>query len=292
MSRYKLGIIGGSGLYNLEKYTNAKSIDISTSWGKPSGQVIHIEHDGKEIFFLPRHGKNHNIQPSSINYRANIDALKQLGVTDIISFSAVGSLNDDIKPGMFIVPDQFIDRTYKRENTFFDDDIVCHVSMSKPTSHSLMETCVKALKILSVKYQFKGTYVAIEGPHFSTHAESKIYKSGGADVIGMTNMPEAKLAREAEIRYATIGMVTDFDCYKIKHLDVNINNIILTLKKNTEVAKKVIDVIIKTFNQNIDSSDPIQTCLDSAIVSNITTANIETMNKLSHILRRYKNDKK
>ena len=292
MSRYKLGIIGGSGLYNLEKYTNAKSIDISTSWGKPSGQVIQIEHDGKEIFFLPRHGKNHNIQPSSINYRANIDALKQLGVTDIISFSAVGSLNDDIKPGMFIVPDQFIDRTFKRENTFFDDDIVCHVSMSKPTSHSLMETCVKALKILSVKYQFKGTYVAIEGPHFSTHAESKIYKSGGADVIGMTNMPEAKLAREAEIRYATIGMVTDFDCYKIKHLDVNINNIILTLKKNTEVAKKVIDVIIKIFNLNIDSSDPIQTCLDSAIVSNITTANIETMNKLSHILRRYKNDKK
>jgi len=292
MSRYKLGIIGGSGLYNLEKYTNAKSIDISTSWGKPSGQVIQIEHDGKEIFFLPRHGKNHNIQPSSINYRANIDALKQLGVTDIISFSAVGSLNDDIKPGMFIVPDQFIDRTYKRENTFFDDDIVCHVSMSKPTSHSLMETCVKALKILSVKYQFKGTYVAIEGPHFSTHAESKIYKSGGADVIGMTNMPEAKLAREAEIRYATIGMVTDFDCYKIKHLDVNINNIILTLKKNTEIAKKVIDVIIMTFNLNIDSSDPIQTCLDSAIVSNITTANIETMNKLSHIMRRYKNDKK
>jgi len=254
--------------------------------------VGNLLENNKEIFFLPRHGKNHNIQPSSINYRANIDALKQLGVTDIISFSAVGSLNDDIKPGMFIVPDQFIDRTYKRENTFFDDDIVCHVSMSKPTSHSLMETCVKALKILSVKYQFKGTYVAIEGPHFSTHAESKIYKSGGADVIGMTNMPEAKLAREAEIRYATIGMVTDFDCYKIKHLDVNINNIILTLKKNTEVAKKVIDVIIKIFNLNIDSSDPIQTCLDSAIVSNITTANIETMNKLSHILRRYKNDKK
>jgi len=146
MSKYKLGIIGGSGLYNLKKFTNAKYIDMTTAWGKPSDQIISFKHEGKKIFFLPRHGKKHNIQPSFINYRANIDALKQLGVTDIISFSAVGSLNDAIKPGMFVLPDQFIDRTYKRANTFFDSDIVCHVSMSKPISESLMETCINALK--------------------------------------------------------------------------------------------------------------------------------------------------
>ena len=292
MSKYKLGIIGGSGLYNLEKYTNAKYIDVTTAWGKPSDQIISFKHEGKEIFFLPRHGQKHNIQPSFINYRANIDALKQLGVTDIISFSAVGSLNDAIKPGMFVVPDQFIDRTYKRINTFFDSDIVCHVSMSKPTSESLMETCVNALKEIGLNFIHKGTYVAIEGPQFSTHAESKGYKLYGADIIGMTNMPEAKLAREAEIRYATIGMVTDYDCYKTEYLDVDINKIISTLKSNIELAKKIIDILITTFDKNIDKNDPIETCLNSAIVTDILTAKKATIDNLDTILRRYKNDNK
>jgi len=292
MSKYKLGIIGGSGLYDLKKFTNAKYIDVTTAWGKPSDQIISFKHKGKEIFFLPRHGKKHNIQPSFINYRANIDALKQLGVTDIISFSAVGSLNDAIKPGMFVVPDQFIDRTYKRANTFFDSDIVCHVSMSKPISESLMETCINALKEIGLDFIDKGTYIAIEGPQFSTHSESKGYKLCGADIIGMTNMPEAKLAREAEIRYATIGMVTDYDCYKAEYLDVDINQIISTLKTNIELAKKVINILITTFDKNIDKNDPIQNCLNSAIITDISTARKETISNLNTVMRRYKHENK
>ena len=292
MSKYKLGIIGGSGLYDLKKFTNAKYIDVTTAWGKPSDQIISFKHKGKEIFFLPRHGKKHNIQPSFINYRANIDALKQLGVTDIISFSAVGSLNDAIKPGMFVVPDQFIDRTYKRANTFFDSDIVCHVSMSKPISESLMETCINALKEIGLDFIDKGTYIAIEGPQFSTHSESKGYKLCGADIIGMTNMPEAKLAREAEIRYATIGMVTDHDCYKAEYLDVDINQIISTLKTNIELAKKVINILITTFDKNIKKNDPIQNCLNSAIITDISTARKETLSNLNIVMRRYKHENK
>ena len=292
MSKYKLGIIGGSGLYDLKKFTNAKYIDVTTAWGKPSDQIISFKHEGKEIFFLPRHGKKHNIQPSFINYRANIDALKQLGVTDIISFSAVGSLSDAIKPGMFVVPDQFIDRTYKRANTFFDSDIVCHVSMSKPVSESLIETCINALKEIDLDFIDKGTYVAIEGPQFSTHSESKGYRLCGADIIGMTNMPEAKLAREAEIRYATIGMVTDYDCYKAEYLDVDINQIISTLKTNIELAKKVINILITTFDKNIDKNDPIQNCLNSAIITDISTARKETISNLNTVMRRYKHENK
>ena len=292
MSKYKLGIIGGSGLYDLKKFTNAKYIDVTTAWGKPSDQIISFKHKGKEIFFLPRHGKKHNIQPSFINYRANIDALKQLGITDIISFSAVGSLNDAIKPGMFVVPDQFIDRTYKRANTFFDSDIVCHVSMSKPISESLMETCINALKEIGLDFIDKGTYIAIEGPQFSTHSESKGYKLCGADIIGMTNMPEAKLAREAEIRYATIGMVTDHDCYKAEYLDVDINQIISTLKTNIELAKKVINILITTFDKNIKKNDPIQNCLNSAIITDISTARKETLSNLNIVMRRYKHENK
>ncbi len=292
MSKFKLGIIGGSGLYDLEKYKKVKYLDITTPWGKPSDKIIKFEHDGKEIFFLPRHGKKHNIQPSFINYRANIDALKQLDVTDIISFSAVGSLNDKIKPGMFIVPDQFIDKTYNRINTFFDSDLVCHVSMSKPTSDSLSQTCINALKEIGLEHHMGGTYIAIEGPQFSTHAESKFYKAFGADVIGMTNMPEAKLAREAEIRYATIGMVTDYDCYRLEYLDVDISQIILTLKNNIKVAKNIIDILITTFDKNISGADPIATCLNSAIITDMSVSSKETLDMLSNIMRRYKHENK
>ena len=288
----KLAIKGGSGLYNLSNHIKAKSIEINTPWGSPSDKIMKIEQEGKEVFFLARHGMNHTLQPSVINYRANIDALKQLDVTDIVSFSAVGSLRDDIKPGMFVIPDQFIDKTYKRNNTFFDDDIVCHDSMARPTSSSLMETCINALDKLNVKHQSEITYIAIEGPQFSSHAESKHYKSSGADVIGMTNMPEAKLAREAEMRYATIGMVTDYDCFKHEYLNVDVNKIVLTLKKNIEVAKNIIDLLIKTYETNICKNDPIQKCLDSAIITNISSARIETIKKLDNIMRRYKNDNK
>ena len=291
-SKSVLGVIGGSGVYEIDGLQHQRWEKVYSSFGEPSDELLFGELNDQKMVFLPRHGRGHRIPPSEVNYRANIDALKQLGVTDIISFSAVGSLNDTIKPGMFVVPDQFIDRTYKRINTFFDSDIVCHVSMSEPTSESLMETCVNALKEIGLNFIHKGTYVAIEGPQFSTHAESKGYKLYGADIIGMTNMPEAKLAREAEIRYATIGMVTDYDCYKTEYLDVDINKIISTLKSNIELAKKIIDILITTFDKNINKNDPIETCLNSAIVTDILTAKKATIDNLDTILRRYKNDNK
>ena len=245
-----------------------------------------IEQEGKEVFFLARHGMNHTLQPSVINYRANIDALKQLDVTDIISFSAVGSLRDDIKPGMFVIPDQFIDKTYKRNNTFFDDDIVCHVSMARPTSSSLMETCINALNKLNVKHQSEITYIAIEGPQFSSHAESKHYKSSGADVIGMTNMPEAKLAREAEIRYCTVAMVTDYDCWHPDHDEVDVNMVIQTLTKNAANAQNMIKEIIKTFKDFSVEKDPANNCLDVAIITDQKVRTKKTIKKLKNIAGR------
>ena len=196
----KLGIIGGSGLYSMEGLEDSKWIKVDTPWGSPSDEILQAKLNGKEICFLPRHARGHKINPSNINFRANIDALKQLGVTDIISMSAVGSLKENLEPGKFVIVDQFIDRTFARVKTFFDKEIVAHVSMAKPTSPGLMKTCEKVLKKLSIPFQKGGTYLVMEGPQFSSLAESNLYRSWGADVIGMTNMPEAKLAREAEIR--------------------------------------------------------------------------------------------
>ena len=204
MAINKLAIIGGSGLYDVEEFTDRELINLSTPWGKPSDQILKTNYNDKEIYFLPRHGRGHFISPSNINFRANIDALKQLGVTDIVSVSAVGSLKEDLPPGKFVIVDQFIDRTFARTKTFFDDEIVAHVSMAHPTSNGLMNACEHAIKKSNIDYQKNGTYVVMEGPQFSTLAESNLYRSWKADVIGMTNMPEAKLAREAEIRYASV----------------------------------------------------------------------------------------
>ena len=206
----KLGIIGGSGLYDIEDFKEREFIDCNTPWGKPSDKILKTNFKNKEVFFLPRHGKGHYISPSKINFRANIDSLKQLGVTDIVSISAVGSLKENLQPGKFVIIDQFIDRTFAREKTFFDDEIVAHVSMAHPTSNALMDACEVAIQKAKIDYQKGGTYVVMEGPQFSTLAESKLYRSWNADVIGMTNMPEAKLAREAEIRYASISMAVSY----------------------------------------------------------------------------------
>ena len=204
MTTNKLAIIGGSGLYDVEEFKDRELLDINTSWGKPSDQILKTNYNNKEVYFLPRHGRGHFISPSNINFRANIDALKQLGVTDIVSVSAVGSLKEDLPPGKFVIVDQFIDRTFARTKTFFDDEIVAHVSMAHPTSNGLMNACEDAIKKSNIDYQRNGTYVVMEGPQFSTLAESNLYRSWKADVIGMTNMPEAKLAREAEIKYASV----------------------------------------------------------------------------------------
>ena len=285
----KLGIIGGSGLYNMEGLENSKWIKVNTPWGSPSDDILQAEFKGKEIFFLPRHGRGHTINPSNINFRANIDALKQLGVTDIISMSAVGSLKENLEPGTFVIVDQFIDRTFARVKTFFDKEIVAHVSMAKPTSPGLMNTCEKVLKKLKIPFQKGGTYLVMEGPQFSTFAESNLYRSWGLDVIGMTNMPEAKLAREAEIRYATVAMVTDFDCWHKEHEDVSVEQVITTLLSNAEQAKKVVAEVVMSFEEDIDAKDPANHCLDVAIITDKKLWTKETIQHLSTIAGRVLN---
>ena len=233
----KLGIIGGSGLYDIEEFKHREFIDCNTPWGKPSDKILKTYYNDREVYFLPRHGKGHFISPSKINFRANIDALKKQGITDLVSISAVGSLKEDLTPGKFVIIDQFIDRTFARNKTFFDDEIVAHVSMAHPTSNGLMNACEEAVKKAKIDYQRGGTYLVMEGPQFSSLAESNLYRSWQADVIGMTNMPEAKLAREAEIRYASISMVTDFDCWHPNHENVDVKKVIEVLKNNASKAK-------------------------------------------------------
>ena len=285
----KLGIIGGSGLYSMEGLEDSKWIKINTPWGNPSDEILQAKLNGKEICFLPRHARGHKINPSNINFRANIDALKQLGVTDIISMSAVGSLKENLEPGKFVIVDQFIDRTFARVKTFFDQEIVAHVSMAKPTSPGLMKTCEKVLKKLNIPFQKGGTYLVMEGPQFSSLAESNLYRSWGADVIGMTNMPEAKLAREAEIRYATVAMVTDFDCWHPDHEDVSVEQVVKTLLGNAEKAKKVVAELLLSFEADIDEKDPANKCLDVAIITDKKAWTKETLNNLSTIAGRVLN---
>jgi 5'-methylthioadenosine phosphorylase len=285
----KLGIIGGSGLYNMEGLEDSKWIKVNTPWGSPSDEILKAKLKGKEIFFLPRHGRGHKINPSNINFRANIDALKQLGVTDILSMSVVGSLKENLEPGKFVIIDQFIDRTFARVKTFFDKEIVAHVSMAKPTSPGLMKTCEKVLKKLNISFQKGGTYLVMEGPQFSTLAESNLYRSWGLDVIGMTNMPEAKLAREAEIRYATVAMVTDFDCWHPDHEAVSVEQVIKTLLSNAEKAKKVVAEVLMSFEEDIDAKDPANQCLDVAIITDKKVWTKETIKNLSNIAGRVLN---
>ncbi len=268
MTNPKLAIIGGSGLYDIKGIKNPRWKKIKTPWGNPSDEILNFNYSGKEVCFLPRHGRGHINSPTNINFRANIDALKQLGVTDIVSVSAVGSLKENLNPGTFVLVDQFIDRTFSRIKTFFDEEIVAHVSMAHPTSVGLANACENTLKQLKIKYQRGGTYLVMEGPQFSTLAESNLYRSWNADVIGMTNMPEAKLAREAEIRYTTVAMVTDFDCWHPDHENVEVQMIIKTLMDNAEKAKNMIKIVIGNFESEIKENDPSNNCLDTAIITN------------------------
>ena len=286
MANNKLAIIGGSGLYDIDEFKEREFVELETPWGKPSDKILKTKYNDKEIFFLPRHGRGHVIPPSKINFRANIDALKQLGVTDIISVSAVGSLKEDLSPGKFVIVDQFIDQTFARSKSFFDDEIVAHVSMAHPTSNGLMNSCEEAIKQESIEYQRGGTYIVMEGPQFSTLAESNLYRSWNADVIGMTNMPEAKLAREAEIRYASVSMVTDFDCWHPDHENVDVQLVIKVLLGNAEKAKKMIKSIINNFESHIDPKDPANNCLDVAIITAPEKRTQKTINKLKTVAGR------
>ena len=282
----KLAIIGGSGLYNIDGIEGEKWITVKTPWGEPSDQILEAKIDDKQIYFLPRHSRGHKINPSNINFRANIDALKQLGVTDILSVSAVGSLKEEFEPGKFVLVDQFIDRTFARVKTFFDKEIVAHVSMAKPISPGLIKACEVALKKINLKHHIGGTYLVMEGPQFSSLAESKLYRSWGCDVIGMTNMPEAKLAREAEIRYASVAMVTDYDCWHEDHDDVSVDQVIKTLLSNADNARKMIVEVAKTFEEHIDPKDPTTNCLDTAIITDKSYWTETTSKQLKNIAGR------
>ena len=292
MKKRKLGIIGGSGLYKMEGFEKSKWKKVSTPWGKPSDEILIAKFENEEICFIPRHSRGHKINPSNINFRANIDAMKQLEVTDIISVSAVGSLKENLEPGKFVIVDQFIDRTFSRVKTFFNEEIVAHVSMAKPTSVGLSKCCEAALKKLNISHQVGGTYVVMEGPQFSTLAESNLYRTWGADVIGMTNMPEAKLAREAEIRYSTVAMVTDYDCWHPDHDEVDVSMVIQTLMKNAANAQNMIKEIIKTFQGYSVDKDPANNCLDVAIITDPKLRTKKTIKKLKNIAGRVLNKKK
>jgi len=235
-----IGVMGGSGVYDIEGLTNTSWIKVESPFGKPSDDYLVGELGGKKIVFLPRHGRGHKVSPSEVNYRANIDGMKRLGVTDLLSVSAVGSLREDLKPGMFVIVDQFIDRTFAREKSFFGSGMVAHVSVAHPVCNRLGDHIEETLEKLSIEFVRNGTYLVMEGPQFSTYAESNLYRQWGCDVIGMTNMPEAKLAREAELCYASVAMVTDFDCWHPDHDAVTVDQVIKVLLTNADKAKTLV----------------------------------------------------
>jgi len=235
-----LGIIGGSGVYDIDGLVNKRWVAVSSPFGTPSDELLCGELNGQQLIFLPRHGRGHKIPPSEINFRANIDALKRVGVTDVISVSAVGSLREHLKPGMFVIVDQFIDRTFSRNKSFFGTGLVAHVSMAHPVCKRLGDHIELAAKEAGIAALRGGTYLVMEGPQFSSLAESELYRSWGCDVIGMTNMPEAKLARETELCYATVAMVTDYDCWHPDHDDVTVEQIIRILLANADKARALV----------------------------------------------------
>ena len=241
MTPTRIAVIGGSGIYDIDGLKDAKWVQVATPWGKPSDQILTGTLDGVEMAFLPRHGRGHVHTPTSVPYRANIDALKRIGCTDVISVSACGSFREEMAPGDFVIVDQFIDRTVNRDKTFFGTGCVAHVSVAHPTCPRLSDACETAARDAGINVHRGGTYLAMEGPQFSTLAESRMYReSWGADVIGMTNMPEAKLAREAELCYASVAMITDYDSWHPDHGEVDVTQIIATLTGNADKGRNLV----------------------------------------------------
>lgn len=269
MVKAVLGVIGGSGVYDMPGLENPEWRKIESPWGEASDELLFAEYQGTSIVFLPRHGRGHVLSPSDINFRANIDCMKRAGVTDLVSVSACGSFKEELPPGKFVLVDQFIDRTFKREKSFFGKGFVAHVSMAHPVSPGLVDRVEDALKSASIDYAKGGTYLAMEGPQFSSYAESMLYKSWGCDVIGMTNMPEAKLAREAEICYASVAMVTDFDCWHPDHDNVEVSDIIAVLMGNAEKAQSLIARLAGDFP---DEHEPCPIGSDKALEVALITA--------------------
>lgn len=269
MSKWVIGVIGGSGLYEIEGLQAAEQIHVETPWGTPSDALIKGRIGEVEMVFLPRHGKGHRLTPSTVPYRANIDALKRVGCTDILSVSACGSLQEQYAPGDFVMVDQFIDRTFAREKTFFGPGMVAHVSVADPICSRLSSLAGDAAERAGATVHRGGTYLTMEGPQFSTRAESHLYRQWGCDVIGMTNMPEAKLAREAELPYATLAMVTDYDCWREDEAAVEVTNVLEIMQANTARAKQAIKTLAETLGdmERTPSPQGIETCLDFALIT-------------------------
>ena len=263
-----IGVIGGSGVYDIEGLEGATWRRIESPFGEPSDELLFGSLQGQPMVFLPRHGRGHKIPPSELNFRANIDAMKRAGVTEILSVSAVGSLKEELPPGTFVLVDQFIDRTFARQKSFFGTGLVAHVSMAHPVCGRLGDALAKAAEQVGITFQRGGTYMVMEGPQFSSMAESELYRSWGCDVIGMTNMPEAKLAREAEICYATVAMVTDYDCWHPHHDDVTVEQIIDVLIANADKARALVGATAPLLSGRTQSCERgCQNALDSALIT-------------------------
>jgi 5'-methylthioadenosine phosphorylase len=282
-----IGIIGGSGVYDIEGLTNTYWKKINSAYGNPSDELLFGELNGNQVVFLPRHGRGHKISPSEINYRANIDALKKAGVTDVISVSAVGSLKENLSPGTFVIVDQFIDRTFARNKSFFEGGCVAHVSMAHPVCGRLGDHLMQAALTAGIKVVRNGTYLVMEGPQFSTLAESNLYRSWNCDVIGMTNMPEAKLAREAEMCYATVAMVTDYDCWHSDHDNVTVDQIVKVLLENADNAKTLIKAVSNSLVQDKTSCKcSCKSALNNSVITSSKHRSPEVLEKLSTIASR------
>jgi len=290
MTKAVLGIIGGSGIYDLPGLENVREERVASPWGEPSGALRIGEIAGLPVVFLSRHDTGHRLSPSDINYRANIDVLKRAGVTDLVSLSACGSFKEELPPGTFVLVDQFVDRTYKRDSSFFGKGLVAHVSMAHPVSPLLRRRIDEAAGAESIPLARGGTYVCMEGPQFSTYAESMTYKTLGYSVIGMTNMPEAKLAREAEICYATVAMVTDFDCWHPGHDAVTVQDVIKVLHGNVEKAKRLVARLARDFPREHEPC-PIGSdrALDTALITAPEARDPELLAKLDAVAGRVLN---
>ncbi|OKH27117.1 S-methyl-5'-thioadenosine phosphorylase [Chroogloeocystis siderophila] len=289
MAQAQIGIIGGSGLYKMNALKDIEEVQLSTPFGSPSDAVILGTLDETRVAFLARHGRNHTLLPSELPFRANIYAMKQLGVEYLISASAVGSLKEEVKPLDMVVPDQFIDRTKNRISTFFGEGVVAHIAFGDPVCHQLagiLAEAIASLNLPDVTLHRGGTYICMEGPAFSTKAESHLYRSWDATVIGMTNLPEAKLAREAEIAYATLALVTDYDCWHPNHDSVTVEMVIANLQRNATNAQKVIQETVRRLSQNPPPSEA-HSALKYAILTRLDQAPAATKEKLHLLLQKY-----
>ncbi|GAA4769427.1 S-methyl-5'-thioadenosine phosphorylase [Stakelama sediminis] len=285
MGGWTIGIIGGSGLYDVEGIEDGKWVEVHSPWGAPSDEIFTGRIGHAHVAFLPRHGRGHRISPSDLNARANIDVLKRLGVTDVLAVSSVGGLTEERAPGTFTIVDQFIDRTKGRPSSFFGTGMVAHVSMADPVCPRLSALAAQAARDAGATVQEGGTYLAMEGPQFSTRAESNLYRQWGCDLIGMTAMPEARLAREAELPYALVGMVTDYDCWREEEAAVDVAQVIAQLSANAEKARAMVVNLLRALPEERPAS-PIDTCLDTALITASQVRDPDLLSKLDAVAGR------